>query len=91
LKGRGTVEEVERYEGKGIGGIVRGDGTRRLEGVGEVRRAEDVERGEDEGVEGEEMDRVDCNGISVKSKRRKYEKTLTKGKEKARCKRREER
>jgi len=51
LRGRGTVEEAERDERKEMDGI-RGDGARRVEELGEARRADtNVERG----VKGEEM------------------------------------
>jgi len=52
------VEDVERDEGKGIHGIGRGDG---------ARRAEDVGKGEDGGVEGEDM--VEWRAMVLKSKR----------------------
>ena len=47
-------------------------------------------RGEDRGVEGEEMDRLESNGI-VERESRKYKKRWTERKRRARCKGREER
>jgi len=63
--GRGDGEGARRAEYVGERERrAEDEGERRVEDVGErERRAEDVGRGEDRGVEGEEMERVEGNGI----------------------------